>query len=507
MRRRKACWALVTTALVACSSSGGGVGPEVDASADVTGEDATDGALPDAPLPDVAVDGEAGVDASDGSTLLTDLVVRSAKLQNVGRSGTYLRVQIDGRDPRKRTTAAVLRFLDADDAETPILDGDWNGEADTAQKRFRFMEPSTLGQLDFTATLLLPGLYGPKSKVAKVQVTLEDELGFRSLPVTANLTPQAERALGATCDPKELADRCAPHLSCTGAPTTCQEGAAPQLTRTVYYGGAAPRMLFLGTDPDEDIKHLVIDFFDAAGNPKEIDLLNDGTLTTGFTSFARHAIGERTFYVAIEPVLGFDQTVPKIVATPVDTNLLKGPAVPTSAGPVPVRNLNDACDWLDFDVCASGNVCAPGTAAGPNTCQSATPLRKVACTAAPVLEPDKGIVKAYGIARGPSLWDVPKGCEPHDAIGHPEAVVSLKLAKVAPTLTISTAHPETDFDTVVYLLPGCAGVSTASLGCNDDARGSASLLTVKNVPAGDYLIVVDSVLRDGGKFGVSVEVK
>jgi hypothetical protein len=503
----------VAIGLVACSSSGGGSGPADDAAPDTTdpGDTFVDDVGPEVSPPDAAPGegGEAGVDAdaSDGSTVLADLQVKSAKLQNVGRSGTYLRVEVQGHDPRKQTTSAVLRFLDADGAEIAILDSDWNGEPDTAKKRFRFMEPSTLGQVDFTGTLLLPGLYAPKSKVAQVEVTLEDELGNHSAPLTTSLALQPERALGEGCDPKELADRCAPHLSCGGTPTVCQPGVAPQLTKTVYYGGAAPRMLFLGSEPDQDIKHVLIEFYDAAGNPKSVDLLNDGNPSTGFTSSARQRIADSTFYVAIEPVLGFDTTVPKIVATPVDTNLNKGTPVPTTAVPVPVRALNESCDWLEFDVCASGNVCSPGTAAGPNTCQAATPLRKVACNNAPLLEPDKGTTKAFGITKGPSLWDVPTGCEPHNAVGRPESVVTLRLAKAASQVTISTAMPETDFDTVVYLLPGCAGVSSAALGCNDDARGSASVLTVKNVPAGDYLIVVDSILRDGGRFGLSVDVK
>jgi hypothetical protein len=255
------------------------------------------------------------------------------------------------------------------------------------------------------------------------------------------------------------------------------------------------------------VKHLLIDFYDAAGNPKPVDLLNDGNFATGFASLARQAMGDPTFYVVVEPILGFDQLVPKIVATPVDTLLQRGAPVATSSIAVPVRNLNDPCDYRAFDVCVSGNVCSPGTPKGPNTCQAATPLRKIACTAAPVLDPDKGITKAYGVTRGPSLWDAPKGCDPHNGVDRPEGLVTLHLAKAAASVTITTAMPETDFDTVLYLLPGCAGVSTASLGCNDDNKGSASALSFKNLAAGDYSIVVDSILLDGGHYGVSVEVK
>jgi len=91
-------------------------------------------------------------------------------------------------------------------------------------------------------------------------------------------------------------------------------------------------------------------------------------------------------------------------------------------------------------------------------------------------------------------------------MGRPEGVARLHLAKAASTLTITTALPETTSDTILYLLPACAAADATPLGCNDDATGFSSTLTLTNVPAGDYAIVVDMAQPAGGRFGVQVSV-
>ncbi len=481
---------LSALALAACSS------PSDPAQGD-------DAATPDTGRPgtDAAVDTPA--DTAPPAAWLT---VKSVVAQNVGRSGNILRLVIQGSDSKKQTTSVVLSFLDASDTPVVALDTNFDGKPDATEKRFRF-DPNTLGQATFTGTLLLPRLFNPGSSITKVTVALEDETGTRSAVVSAPITLQPVRALGDGCDPKELADRCAPHLSCSGTPTVCTAGVAPTLSKAIYFGGAAPRMVFVGSDPDEDVKEIVIEFLDKTGTPKAVDLLNDGELVTSFATSASQAMADPTFFVEVEPIVGFDTTVPQIAATPGDSLLHKGPRLTAMAGPVPVRTTGQDCDYQDFDVCTSGTVCAPGLPAAKNTCQGATQLRTKACGAAPVLDPAKGLTKAFGVTQGPSLWDSPTGCEPHNGVNHPEGLVALHLAKAAATLTISTAMPETDFDTVVYLLPGCAGVSSAALGCNDDTSGYASVLTLKNVAAGDYVIVVDSVQRESGHFGLFIEAK
>ena len=112
---------------------------------------------------------------------------------------------------------------------------------------------------------------------------------------------------------------------------------------------------------------------------------------------------------------------------------------------------------------------------------------------------------ATGHARGVSLWDPPAECLAASALGRPEGLVRLHLAAPMASLTISTAVEETNFDTALYLLPGAGDSEDSPLGCNDDATGSASTLTVENLPAGDYTIVVDSKSMTGGRFGVKLQ--
>jgi hypothetical protein len=115
-----------------------------------------------------------------------------------------------------------------------------------------------------------------------------------------------------------------------------------------------------------------------------------------------------------------------------------------------------------------------------------------------------GALAAWGAARGTSLWDPPPGCALVSEVGHPESLVTLTLASAVSTLTVSTAMPETNFDTVLYVLPGCPSTSSQALGCNDDTQGYSSTVTLTNVAAGSYTIVVDSATSQAGQFGLSV---
>ena len=115
-----------------------------------------------------------------------------------------------------------------------------------------------------------------------------------------------------------------------------------------------------------------------------------------------------------------------------------------------------------------------------------------------------GQLAAWGLVQGTSLWDPPAGCALASEVGHPETVLSLKLTQNVNTLTLSTAMPETDFDTILYVLPSCATSSATALGCNDDTQGYSSTLTLTNVAAGTYYVVVDSANSQAGHFGLSI---
>jgi hypothetical protein len=81
----------------------------------------------------------------------------------------------------------------------------------------------------------------------------------------------------------------------------------------------------------------------------------------------------------------------------------------------------------------------------------------------------------------------------------------LHLPAPVTSLTISTAVELTNFDTVIYLLPGAGDTEDSAIDCNDDTAGSAGAITVQDLAAGDYTIVVDSKSMTGGQFGVQVQ--
>jgi hypothetical protein len=498
-------WALLGALVsTACSSSGDSSDAASSSSPDASSSPATD------------ADGGASGPAGEGSTAPPDnhpiaknLALSAVSFKNVGRYGEALRVAVKGADTGKQTSAMFVRFVDSADQPVIALDTDWDGAPDAAERRFHF-DTSTLGQASFIGSVVIQGVFSPSSKIAKVIVSLVDEAGGRSASMAQAITLQATRAEGEACDPNKVVDRCADGLGCGGAPSsTCLAGVAPVVSRIGYFGGNAPRMVFQGSEPDEDIDEVAIEFLDAAGNPKSVNLGTDDdpSMGSGLTLDAKLGVEGTSFSVVSTPIKGFEQQAPKIAATVSDGHGHRSTRAVAAASSMPVRGVGQVCDWAGFDACSAGNVCSPGLPTTENKCASAAPLRASRCSAGPILEPSKGIKQAFGTTAGASLWDAPSGCVGNDATGRPESTVRLRLATAAPTLVITTALPETDFDTAVYLLPGCPASSAAALGCNDDERGTSSTLTLKNVPAGDYTIVVESVKPRAGRFGVSVEVK
>ncbi len=467
-----------------------------------------DGGGPNSTPVDGATDAKTPADAGPDVVVSASLSVTSLSVRNVGRRGDALRVSLNGADKDKRTTSVVLRMLDSQDAPVIALDTNWDGVADASEKRFRF-ETSALGKATFTGVVTIPSVYAPgQSTIAKVVAMLEDATGARSQPLTASLAVQPVREEFDFCDVAKIADRCADGLSCSGATAKCVAGVAPTLTKTAYFGGAQPRMLFRGSEPDDDLAGLAIEFLDAAGNPKSVDLIGDGSgFSGGFPIDAIGAAEGGQFFLVSEPIVGFDAKVPKIAVVATDEHGHAGPKTTTSVSVRPVRAIGQACDFAGFDVCAAGAACAPGLATATNTCAAVATLKNTKCGGAPVLDPAKGATVVFGKVEGASLWDAPQGCVTGDATGRPEAALKLHLASPASSLTLSTALPETDFDTSIYLVPTCASAGTVALGCNDDDQGASSTLTLTNVPAGDYVVIVDAVKAKGGTFGLSVDVK
>jgi hypothetical protein len=436
---------------------------------------------------------EAGAPTSDGRFAVT--------LQNSGRHGDDLLFTVQGSDPAGQTTEAHISLRDGSNAPVVAFDTNWDGVPDSAEKRLHF-DRSTLGQKTFKEAITLQHLYAQFPTVASAVVSLSDANGKLSPSLTAALAPQSVHKLGESCDANELLDRCASGLSCSGTQPTCHPAAPPALTRIAYYGGDSPSELILGTDPGEDLATLRVDFLDSNNKPVVVNLSGDATPASSAILDARNAAGQ-TFFFQNDPVAAFAAMVAKISVTPADSLGHAGMPVMASLTTQPVLASGLQCDAYGFTKCAVDTACFPGLAGITNKCTSVSSLQASKCNAAPEAAADLPLA-AWGLVDGVSLWDPPVGCASPTAVGHAESVVMLKLAHDVGSLTISTAMPETDLDTVLYVLPACASSSSQALGCNDDTQGFSSAVTLANVPAGTYAIVVDSATPQTGHFGLSV---
>jgi hypothetical protein len=471
-------WLPAAVALVACSGGGG------------ANSDGGTGASPGGPH------GVPPPSTGPGASQLT------VTLQNTRRHGDTILFTVKGSDPAGQTTEAHVRLLDSSNMPVTAFDTNWDGIADSAEQRLHF-DQSTLGQKTFTQTITLPELYANHPSIASAVVSLSDASGKLSLPVTATLFPQPVDQLGDACDPNVTTDRCAEGMGCSGKPPTCQAGAAPTIASVAYFGGANPTELFVGTDHDEDLATITVNFLDAAGKSLTIDLSGSGNFfASSIVLDATGATGQ-TFFLDNDPVARFASMVPKISAVTTDSLGRTGAPVVATLAIQPLQANGQSCDPRGFTACAIGLACSPGVVGAANTCAGVPRLQADKCNAAP-LSTATGVLAAWGLAGGPSLWDPPPGCSNPAYVNRSEGVVALKLDHAATTLTLSTATPETDFDTILYVLPGCPSSSKDALGCNDNAQGYASTVTLTNVPAGVYLVVVDSAGPHLGHFGLTV---
>jgi hypothetical protein len=329
---------------------------------------------------------------------------------------------------------------------------------------------------------------------------------------------QEVRHLDETCDPTNRTDRCDLGISCATTTKKCKAGVAPTLDKVAYLrevGG--PVLLSAGKDLDDDLASLQLRFYKPVPGgeaPVVVDLDNDGNPDSDrFDIDLDQVSAFGDYFVRNQSAEGFDVEVPRIKVTALDSTGQASREVTANIATRTLVGKNGACDARGFsNGCTGDLVCMPGLPVVVGRCEALLDARRAQCTAAAPLGAAAGNWRAAGRIDGASLWEPPAGCVPGDAKGRPESVVALKLVRAATKLVISTANPETNFDTAVYVLPGsCPDSTVQPLACNDDAAGRvhgfASKLELSNVPAGDYLIVVESIPSKGGSFGLSVSVE
>ena len=229
-------------------------------------------------------------------------------------------------------------------------------------------------------------------------------------------------------------------------------------------------------------------------------------MASSFIETGGISTSDGTFTFQITPAQTFTDTVKQVSLTPVDLGKLKGAPMTASLLPMPSVGSGAACDPLGFNYCAGNAACIPGLPGTSNTCQPIGSAQVAACGLAPVLNPSTKDFVVTGFNQGSSLWDPPTDCVSNIGLGHPESVVMLQVPAKVPSLTISTDRRETQMDTVLYVTTACNPTAAQVLGCNDDvAPGNpTSSLTLTNVNAGTYYVIVDSMSDDGGPFGLTI---
>jgi len=445
--------------------------------------------------------GETG--AADEPPTLTSVSAHIA-----GVKGVDLDLALVGGDVDGDAELARVRVFDGSGA--PVLAfRSGLGDPDSNEQLVAFAAP-VAGQKTFIASVRLRELIGDHPDIAKVEVALRDATGELSADVSADIAAQPVRQLGDACDPAAIEDRCTSGFGCRGTPAQCQEGLAPEVAKVAYLKGeGGTRILVQGVDAEEDVATVLIEFLDAAGQTLLVDLDNDEVPESSeFEVSTIDVLADGAFLVKVTPVAGFDLLVPQIAVTATDAAGHVGVRKTAKLAAAPVRAVGQACDANGFDVCNPATaVCVAAANGTSHTCKPKAQLGAAECAAAQILEPDG--VAVFGVADGPSLWDAPATCSSGDPTGRPEAVAVLRLSAPAARLTLTTALDGTNFDTVLYLLPGCGAANAVPLGCGDDASdgGAAATLELELVPAGDYLVVVDAWGAEGGSFALSASLE
>ncbi len=447
--------------------------------------------------------------ADGGAVFKPELVEASAQVS--GRTGRDLRISVKGKDRNLDAVSVWVRLLDAQGQPVLALDTNRDGVGDAAEGSLTLDGRKWVGEV-VTGGATVRGSFASGTGPAQVAVALVDATTERSTEQVLAIGEQTLKARGETCDPLFVASRCQPGLGCRGMPAVCDEGLPPQISRMAFYRSATggPVILIEGTEPEDDLSNVRFEFQNAQGQPISID--SDGDGTPDLASFEQDALGlavDGAFFLRMQSGDGLDQQVAKLVATPKDSAGHAGTAKIAPPTTTPVRSMGQACDARGFDVCGPTLACSPGTIGAMNKCASSSSMRTSQCAAATVLIATASGARATGIAEGGSLWDAPAGCSSADPTSRPEGVVKVRLTERANKLTLSTVGAGTSFDSTLYVLPGCAADSKDALVCNDDLAGAAgaSQVVLTDVPAGDYLVIVDSFDLMGGAFELSATVE
>jgi hypothetical protein len=497
-------WVFCAGTLVGCVD-GGTNSPDSGGSSGLPGSSAQQGASSGSGTGSRVSSSRAGGSAASGTSAAAhEPVVVSAQAMQAGPNGADVVVHAVLEDADADLQDLEVTALDAAQQEVLAFDANGDGELDQAQATLGLGTRAGGGPL----TWWLHNLRAIEG-VTHVKLRVTDRTGLAAETERILVSSQAVRTLGTSCDAEFVLDRCEAGSFCRGTPTTCQPPVAPAFTRVSYLrSGDATLLLMQGTDLDQDATNIHLEWLGQDGAAVSVDQDGDGTEDGDSFDLAVGPMRTPTFFLAAASAPGFGEAVASVRATPSDAGGRSGEPITAALGNPVVRNAGQTCDPLGFDVCAASLVCSPGQEGVANTCRQAASLRAGQCSSAPTLSSsDNGVRSVAGMADGASVWDPPPDCATNNPTGRPEYVARLHVAQAVTSLTLSSDHPSTDFDTIVYLLRECADTGTAALACNDDVLDSArSSLTLEGLAAGDYLVVVDSFGTAGGYVELSLDI-
>ncbi len=435
-----------------------------------------------------------------------------ARLRQIGRFGEDALIELTGNDPEGDITSALVSFSDAAGNPISLFDLDGNGTSESASSVFpldKVIEGTGTG----ATTVTFKDLLRTHGGIGKVRVAFIDATTARSNDLDATLEKQSVVKTGDACDLKFIESRCESGLGCRGpTPGVCKTGEAPTITKLMYLRDPdGARIQAEGSDADDDVALIRLEFLDEKDQPVSIDLDGDGTPeSASFDADAHDVSGGGKYFYRFESSLNFSEMVDKIAMTVIDRGGLKSPRMAASLTDPPQRNIGQVCDPRGFDVCRS-SACLPGiVGAANNRCVAISPARTSACAQAKALEPAKGVITIRGEISFPSLYDAPAGCASNDPLRQAERMVKLVLTAPTARVLLSTNNNFTNFDTVLYVVSTCDTTPILAW-CSDDRRGmerpSLAQLELTNLAAGTYFIVVDSFNAETGRFQLDLTVQ
>jgi cysteine-rich repeat protein len=279
----------------------------------------------------------------------------------------------EGTDPDEDIVAFTYETLDAQgnpiNAVDTNLDGSYDGSSITlsaaavAQATFGMF--GVFGNGDGTWLAALPtywsmlglAIVDPSAPVAGIRLTLIDAAGLQNEPYVVYPPRVVEE--GGACD-NDGYTVCDEGLLCKGNPLTCQPGIAPVIDRGLYADrgedAGGPIIIVKGSDPDNDVTHLILETLNEEGELHAYDLDGNGTIDADtYTLDMSSRNFEGTFYGAW--TIGKGDRVPQLAIQVFDSTGRSSERVVYAIVDMVFKAEGETCDEWGFEPCGTDLTC------------------------------------------------------------------------------------------------------------------------------------------------------